>query len=65
MLSHRIRRADREPLPSDYCIMIARRYVHRASDRRVLPGAVRRYYIRFPFGRRDSLVDISLAEAFG
>lgn len=65
MLSYRIRRADRKSLPSGYCIMIARRYVHRASDRRVLPGAVRRYYIRLPSGRRESLVDISLAEAFG
>lgn len=65
MLSHPIRRADREPFPSDNCKMIARRYVHRASDRRVLPGAVRRYKIRLPFGRRESLVDTSLAGAFG
>lgn len=65
MLSHRIRRANREPFPSDYCIMIARRYVHQASDRRVLPGAVRRYNISLPFGRRECLVDILLAGAFG
>lgn len=66
MLSHPIRRADRVPLfPSDYCIMIALRYVYSASDWRVLPWAVRRNKIRLPFGRRESPVDITLTGAFG
>lgn len=52
MLSRPFRRADRESIPPDNCKMIARRNVHHAFDRRVLPGAVRRSKIRSQFGRR-------------
>lgn len=60
MLSRPIRRADRVPFPSycsNRCKTIARRVARYASDRRVLPGVVRRNRIRSPFGRHHSLVD--------
>lgn len=61
MLSRPIRRADRVPFPSNCSNRgktIARRVARTvSSDRRVLPGVVRRNRIRSPFGRRHSLVD--------
>lgn len=60
LLSRPVRRADRVPFPSNCsnrCKTIARRVARYASDRRVLPGVVRRNRIRSPFGRHHSLVD--------
>lgn len=55
-LSRPIRRAHRESFPPHFRKMIARRYVYRASDRRVMPGAVQRNVIGSSYDRRGIVV---------